>query len=79
MDDDRICIVEIKGGETANSQDKNIDDYAAIKFNALKSFAKEHGYEFAFVRDKNQILYCSNTEDVDDMQDSSWQGISGLF
>lgn len=79
LDDGRICIVETKGGETADSQDKNIDDYAVIKFKALKAFANEHGYEFAFVRDKNQVLYFSNTKYVDDMQDSSWQGISKLF
>ncbi|MFD1805974.1 DEAD/DEAH box helicase family protein [Pasteurella oralis] len=67
-----IWLIETKGGEDATGRDKNIDPFAALKFNALKAFAKKHGYQFGFVRDKDLDLYLNNQEYVDDMAHPNW-------
>ena len=77
--DDTMWLLETKGGEQANGQDKNIDRHAKAKFNALQDFSKKHGYKFGFVRDKDGELYLNNTEYVDDMSDERWQPLAQYF
>ena len=71
--DGTTWLLETKGGEQANGQDKNIDKHAKVKFNALQDFCQKHGYKFGFIRDKDGELYLNNTEYVDDMSDERWQ------
>lgn len=57
---DKLYIVEVKGGETTEGESKNIDtDKVDLKFNALKKYVEMHNekhpenqIEFAFARDK---------------------------
>ena len=78
----RIWIIETKGGEDIDGNDKNIDIKADIKFDALKEYSKKYNINFAFVRDyeKNNHLYYSNTIYVDDLDNEEvWISINNLF
>ena len=66
-----IWLIETKGGESRD-QSKNIDIQIENKFEAFKYFANKHGYNFGFVRDKNDELYFNNNEYVDDMNGLRW-------
>lgn len=78
----RIWVIETKGGESSSGESKNIDIKAEIKFEALKGYAKNHdGINWAFVRDydKNNQLYFSNTDYTEDMETDDWNSIENLF
>lgn len=75
-----VYIVETKGGESNNGQDKNIDSYAPAKYEALKDYAKRHHVKWAFVRDFNEQLWFLNEgEWIDNMSDEHWKNIDELF
>lgn len=76
--DGRFWLIETKGGEKGG-QSKNIDDYSEMKFNALKRFAHQHNYGFAFVRDKNDKLYFCNTEYHEEMNLEHWRHLDTLW
>lgn len=78
LQDDSIWLIETKGGEK-NGQSKNIDVQIENKFEAFKEFASKHGYNFGFVRDRNDELYLNNIEYVEDMRDSSWKLLEEIF
>ena len=75
--DGSIWIIETKGGE-AKGQDKNIDLQAPNKFRALKSYAENLNLNWGFVRDKDGLLYMSNTEYTDEMGDA-WVSLKNIF
>lgn len=71
-------IVETKGGENAKGEDKNIDDYAPLKYEALKAYLEKYNLKGAFIRDiAGSLRYLNEREWKDDMAD--WQPIDGLF
>lgn len=75
-----VYIVETKGGESNNGQDKNIDSYAPAKYEALKDYAKRHHVKWAFVRDFNEQLWFLNEGKwIDNMSDEHWKNIDELF
>lgn len=37
-----VYIVETKGGENTKGEDKNIDEYAPLKFEALKAYLEKY-------------------------------------
>ncbi|OOF47488.1 DEAD/DEAH box helicase [Rodentibacter trehalosifermentans] len=74
-----IWLIETKGGEDAKGNDKNIDDNAGVKFDALKQFCQKHHYHFGFVRDKDGELYLNNQEYSDMMADQIWQAIKNFL
>lgn len=78
LEDGSIWIIETKGGENEKGS-KNIDTQAQNKFEAFKNFAKRNGYNFAFVRDKNDELYYSNTEYSENMSSSNWKPLEEIF
>lgn len=78
LQDGSIWLIETKGGEK-NGQSKNIDVQVENKFESFKEFAKKHGYNFGFVRDRNDELYLNNTEYVDDMRNNSWILLEDVF
>ncbi|MBF0714115.1 DEAD/DEAH box helicase family protein [Gemella sp. GH3] len=78
LQDDSIWLIETKGGEK-NGQSKNIDVQIENKFEAFKEFATKHGYNFGFVRDRNDELYLNNTYYVENMRDSSWILLEEVF
>ena len=78
LQDDSIWLIETKGGER-NGQSKNIDVQIENKFEVFKEFATKHGYNFGFVRDRNDELYLNNTEYVEDMKDSSWALLENII
>lgn len=78
---DKIWIIETKGGESATGESKNIDIKVENKFEALKEYSKNYKINWAFVRDydKNNCLYYCNTEYIDDMENDSWNLIDKMF
>lgn len=73
-----VYIVETKGGENAKGKDKNIDDYAPLKYEALKAYLKKYHLKGAFVRDiAGTLRYLNEGEWRDDMAD--WHPIDELF
>ena len=78
LKDETIWLIETKGGEK-QGQSKNIDIQIENKFEAFKVFAMKHGYNFGFVRDRNDELYLNNTEYVEDMRDRSWKLLEKIF
>ncbi len=77
----KIWIVETKGGESASGQSKNIDIKVEIKFEALKEYSKKHKVNWAFVRDydKNDELYYNNTNYTDSMDTDDWIKLDNMF
>ena len=78
LQDDSIWLIENKCGEK-NGQSKNIDIQIENKFEAFKEFASKHGYNFGFVRDRNDELYLNNTEYIEDMRDDNWIILEEVF
>ena len=73
-----VYIVETKGGETAQGQDKNIDEYASSKYEALKTYLEKYKLKGAFVRDvAGSLRYLNEGEWQDDM--AAWHPIDDLF
>ena len=77
MLDGSIWIIETKGGES-KGKDKNIDLQAPNKFRALKSYAENLNLNWGFVRDKDGLLYMSNTVYTDEMGDA-WVSLKNIF
>lgn len=73
-----IYIIETKGGVNAKGEDKNIDDYAPLKYEALKVYLDKYGLKGAFVRDiAGTLRYLNEGEWKDNM--SEWRPIDELF
>ena len=73
--DNKIWIIETKGGENADGESKNIDIKVENKFEALKEYANKYNVNWGFVRDydKNNSLYFCNTEYTEDMENENWK------
>lgn len=80
-ENNKIWIIETKGGENKSGESKNIDIKSENKFEALKIYSKNYNVKWAFVRDydKNERLYYSNTEYTEDMENDNWKPIEDLF
>ena len=71
-------IIETKGGENAKGEDKNVDEYAPLKYEALKAYLNKYGLKGAFVRDiAGTLRYLNEGEWKDNM--SEWRPIDELF
>lgn len=79
--DNKIWIIETKGGETASGESKNIDIKVENKFEALKEYSKKYNVNWGFVRDydKNDSLYLCNTEYTEDMENDNWVLLKNIF
>ena len=79
--DNKIWIIETKGGENADGESKNIDIKVENKFEALKEYANKYNVNWGFVRDydKNESLYLCNTEYTEDMENENWVLLKELF
>lgn len=79
--DNKIWIIETKGGENADGESKNIDIKVENKFEALKEYANKYNVNWGFVRDydKNESLYFCNTEYTEDMENENWIILSKIF
>lgn len=77
----KIWIIETKGGESTTGESKNIDIKVENKFEALKEYAEKHNVNFGFVRDydKNDSLYLCNTEYTEDMENDNWILLKDIF
>ena len=77
----KIWIIETKGGENAEGESKNIDIKVENKFEALKEYAKKYDVNWGFVRDydKNEQLYFCNTEYAEDMENGNWVLLKNMF
>ena len=78
LNNNEIWLIETKGGES-KGKDKNIDEYVENKFLALKHFSEKHGYNFGFVRDKNEELYFNNTKYEKELSKDNWKFIDEIF
>lgn len=79
--DNKIWIIETKGGENADGESKNIDIKVENKFEALKEYAGKYKVNWGFVRDydKNESLYLCNTEYTEDMENENWKLLNKIF
>lgn len=79
--DNKIWIIETKGGENADGESKNIDIKVENKFEALKEYANKYNVNWGFVRDydKNESLYICNTEYTEDMENDNWMLLKNIF
>lgn len=79
--DNKIWIIETKGGVDAEGESKNIDMKVENKFEALKEYAKKYNVNWGFVRDydKNEQLYFCNTEYTEDMKNENWKLLKNIF
>lgn len=78
MKSDEVYIVETKGGENAKGKDKNVDEYALLKYEALKTYLKKYNLKGAFVRDiAGSLRYLNEGEWKDNLVD--WHLIDELF
>lgn len=79
--DNKIWIIETKGGENADGESKNIDIKVENKFEALKEYANKCNVNWGFVRDydKNESLYLCNTEYTEDMENENWKLLKDFF
>ena len=79
--DNKIWIIETKGGENADGESKNIDIKVENKFEALKEYANKYNANWGFVRDydKNESLYLCNTEYTEDMENENWKLLKNSF
>ena len=79
--DNKIWIIETKGGENADGESKNIDIKVENKFEALKEYANKYNVNWCFVRDydKNESLYLCNTEYTEDMENENWKLLNKFF
>ena len=77
----KIWIIETKGGENADGKSKNIDIKVENKFEALKEYSKRYNVNWGFVRDydKNEQLYFCNTEYTEDMENDKWMLLKEIF
>ena len=77
----KVWIIETKGGENVKGETKNIDIKVEIKFEALKDYSKKYGINWAFVRDydKNEELYYCNTEYTEDMSGDNWRKLEEIL
>ena len=77
----KIWIIETKGGENFEGESKNIDIKVENKFEALKEYAKKYNVNWGFVRDydKNESLYLCNTEYIEDMENDNWVLLNEIF
>ena len=77
----KIWIIETKGGENADGKSKNIDIKVENKFEALKEYSKRYNANWGFVRDydKNEQLYFCNTEYTEDMENDNWILLKEIF
>ena len=79
--DNKIWIIETKGGENADGESKNIDIKVENKFEALKEYANKYNVNWGFVRvyDKNESLYICNSEYTEDMENDNWMLLKNIF
>lgn len=79
--DNKIWIIETKGGENTSGKCKNIDIKVENKFEALKEYSKKYNVNWGFVRDydKNEQLYLCNTEYTEDMENDNWKLLDKIF
>ncbi len=77
----KLWIIETKGGENVDGESKNIDIKVENKFEALKEYAKKYKVNFGFVRDydKNDSLYLCNNEYTEDMENKNWILLKEIF
>ena len=77
----KIWIIETKGGENADGKSKNIDIKVENKFEALKEYSMRYNVNLGFVRDydKNEQLYFCNTEYTEDMENDNWILLKEIF
>lgn len=77
----KIWIIETKGGENIDGKSKNIDIKVENKFEALKEYSKRYNVNWGFVRDydKNEQLYFCNTEYTEDMENDNWELLKEIF
>lgn len=77
----KIWIIETKGGENISGESKNIDLKVENKFEALKDYSKKYNVNWGFVRDyeKNESLYFCNTEYTESMENDNWILLEDIF
>ena len=75
----KMWIIETKGGESSKGQDKNIDISVINKFNAFKEYSSKYKLNWGFVRDKNEKLYFNNTIYTNSLDSDNWIPLDAII
>jgi len=75
MEDGQVWVIEVKGGQSASGQDQNIDEFAPMKFEAMRRYLDRHsGLRGGFVRydqESAQLLIATEMYS-DELKDGCW-------
>ncbi len=79
--DEKIWIIETKGGFTKSGDSEDIDKYTAKKFGVLKNYLKKYNLNGGIVRqDKQSCELCICTDSYsDDIKSDSWILLSEIM
>lgn len=78
---DEIWIVEIKGGESIDGKNEDVDLFSSKKMEALLKYINRYNYKGGFVRlNKSDMrLYISTTEYKEDMSHECWKRLDKVL
>lgn len=73
--DDKIWIIETKGGFSASGNSEDIDRFSKFKFEALKKYLAKHNLKGGFVRQNksDMELYICTENYSDDIDSDDWK------
>ena len=79
--DDKIWIIETKGGFDRSGKSEDIDIFSPKKFEVLKAYLQKHKLHGGFVRkDKQSQELCICTENYsDDIQSADWKLLTDVL
>ena len=77
----KVWIVEVKGGESAEGESEDIDAFSEKKMDALLNYCSKYSLQGGVVRinKHNMKLYISTTKYIEDMADECWTLIDNVL
>ncbi|PKM67805.1 MAG: restriction endonuclease subunit R [Firmicutes bacterium HGW-Firmicutes-19] len=78
---DKVWIIETKGGFKASGESEDIDKFSPIKFAVLKEYEKENNIRVGFVRKdkKSSEFFIAYEKLDDDIESSNWHLLESIF
>lgn len=85
--DDKIWIIETKGGENVDKTNRNVDEILTpLKYSTLKRFCESHNLKYGFIRERHikgdkpilRILFDSE-EYIDDLDNEKWRNLKEIL
>lgn len=80
--DGQVWVIEVKGGQSSSGQDQNIDEFAPMKFVAMRRYLGKHPeLRGGFVRydQESAQLLIATEQYSDELKDDSWRPLTCLL